>query len=292
MSEDHLPNPGKTKAQFTAGLLLEKQVKFSLSQLQAELKRIAPRAVLGDWRGPVTDYTVVPGIEMLSAALGFQLGLNGEKLSVLVVDAPAPAAVLQPGPFPNALWPNAEREAAHHKAHISIFGSQDPIDREAALATARAVTLLAAAVSRLVPAVGVNWADGANLVRAAAFPVMTQNIGQPDANAVMFWIRIMLAKGPPGVHGEQTMKAGTLGLRIFGLRELEYAPAPLDPGFIVQHAYSVSEYLLRSGKRLADGETIGVGGQAVVKEVFTTSHAEAGDFVSYPIARLSLQTDK
>jgi Domain of unknown function (DUF4261) len=56
----------------------------------------------------------------------------------------------------------------------------------------------------------------------------------------------------------------------------------------MQHAYSIAEYLLSSGKRLADGETIGVEGQARS----TISHADAGDFVSFPVTRLSLQTDK
>jgi uncharacterized protein DUF4261 len=75
------------------------------------------------------------------------------------------------------------------------------------------------------------------------------------------------------------------GLRLFGLRELEYAAAPLDPGFVMPHAYSVTEYLLRSGKRLADGETIGAESQAR----FTISHFDTGDFVSCPIARLTIK---
>lgn len=212
------------------------------------------------------------------------LSLNGENLSVLVIDAPAPAAILQPGPFLNPLWPNAEQETAHHKARIVIVGLQDPVDREAALAKARAVTLLAAAIARLVPAIGVTWVDSTNLVRAAAFAEMTKNIGQPGANSVPFWARVMLAKGPRGARGEQTMKAGTIGLRIFGLREIEFAPAPLDPSFIMPYVYSIAEYLLRSGKRLADGETIGVEGQAQ----FVISLADAGDFVSFSVARLSL----
>lgn len=92
----------------------------------------------------------------------------------------------------------------------------------------------------------------------------------------------MLARGEAGPGGKPTIKAGTLGLRIFGLRELEYASAPLDPGFVMQHAYSIAEYLLRSGKRLAEGESVGVDGQAR----FTVSYADAGDFASFPIARL------
>lgn len=282
MNQARMPNSARDQGaqpQFTAALLLEKSVDFSFSQLRAELKRIAPQAVLGDWRGPISDPARDPGIEMLS--------LDDEKLSVLIIDAPAPAAILQPGPFANPLWPKAEQEAAHHKAHIVIVGLQDPIDREAALTKARAVTLLAAAIAPLVSAIGVTWVDGANLVSAATFARVTQNIGQPGANAVPFWVRVMLAQGP-GSRSERLMKAGTLGLQIFGLRELEYAAAPLDPGFIMQHAYSTSEYLLSSGKRLADGETIGVEGQ----ERFTIAHADAGDFVSFPVARLSLQTRK
>jgi hypothetical protein len=56
----------------------------------------------------------------------------------------------------------------------------------------------------------------------------------------------------------------------------------------MQHAYSIAEYLLRSGKRVADGETIGVEGGTG----FTVSLADAGDFVSSPIAGLSLQASK
>jgi hypothetical protein len=51
---------------------------------------------------------------------------------------------------------------------------------------------------------------------------------------------------------------------------------------------SIAENLLRSGKRLADGETIGVEGDVR----FAVSLADAGDFVSSPIARLSLQASK
>jgi hypothetical protein len=283
MSDAPTPNPvsgQRARAQFTAALLLERHVNFSVGELRAALQRIAPQAVLADWGGPVVDPAVGSGGEMLT--------LDGEKLSVLVVDAPAPAAVLQPGPFANPFWPNAETEAARHKAHIVVIGLENPASREAALAKARTVTLLAAAIARLVPAIGVTWADAANLVRATAFAEMTKNIDQPGANVTPFWARLMLARSAPGQRDEPTMTAGTLGLRIFGLRELEYAPAALDPRFIMQHAYSTVEYLLSSGKRLADGETIGVEGQAR----FIISHGDFGDFASFPIARLSLSAGK
>jgi hypothetical protein len=216
------------------------------------------------------------------------LSLGGEKLSVLAVDAPAPAGILRPGLFPNPLWPNAEKEVAQHKAHILVIGLGDPADQEAALVKARAVTLLTAAIARLVNPIGVDWADGANLVRAAVFAEIVKDIGQPAGNAVPFWVRVMLARGEAGPRGEPMIKAGTIGLRLFGLRELEYAAAPLDPGSIIQHAYSVAEYLLRSGKHLADGETIGAEGEGQTR--FGISYADAGGFVSFPIARLTIKS--
>ncbi|WP_158931613.1 DUF4261 domain-containing protein, partial [Acidisphaera sp. S103] len=134
------------------------------------------------------------------------------------------------------------------------------------------------------PARPVNVYKDLTLTRFDSDTVSGQALSQPGANAVPFWVRLEFAKGSPGSTGGQTLTAGTLGLRIFGLRELEYAPATLEARFIMQHAFSVSEYLLRSGKRLGDGETIGVDGQAR----FAIAHADNGEFSPFPVARLSL----
>jgi Domain of unknown function (DUF4261) len=143
--------------------------------------------------------------------------------------------------------------------------------------------LLAAVVARLIPFIGIKWVDGSNSMDAKSFINATENIGQPGTNAVPFWVRVMLYREPS--RGDQVkLTGGTLGLHYFGLTDLEYPAAPLEPQFIMQHAYSTSEYLLRSGKTLQDGETIGVEGQSLV---FKVSYAKDGLFVPYPAARLS-----
>ncbi|MCK1389579.1 DUF4261 domain-containing protein [Bradyrhizobium sp. 1] len=279
MTEAHAAAPGMFKPQFTATMLLGENVNISFRQLLEELARIAPDAVLGDWGGPVTDPDLVPGIEMVT--------LNDEILSVIIVDAPANPAILQPGPFRNPLWPNAEQEAAQHKAHILVIGLKDPPDREGALVKARAVTWVTAALARLVPVVGVSWADGANLVSAAAFAsIIKNNFSQPSHNAVPFWVRIKIARADDGPKGEPLMTMGTLGLHLFGLRELEYAPVPPDPMSMMGHAFGVMEYLLRSGKRLDEGETIGVESEGEMK--FAISLRDNSHFGPSPVARLTL----
>ncbi|MGJ4949103.1 DUF4261 domain-containing protein [Bradyrhizobium sp. HKCCYLS20291] len=279
MSEARMTTPGMFKPQFTATILLRDHVNVSFRQLQDELRRIAPDEVLGDWQGAVADPESVPGIEMLT--------LNDQVLSAILVDAPANQAILQPGPFRNPLWPNAEQEAAEHKAHILVMGLEDPPDREGLLAKARAVTWVTAAIARIVPIVGVSWADAANLVSAKAFALTIDNhFSRPSRNAVPFWVRIKIARADDSPQGEPQMTLGTLGLRLFGLRELEYAPLPANPTPLMEHAFGVSEYLLRSGKRLDEGETIGVDDEGEMR--FAISLRDDSQFGPYPVARLTL----
>src|SRR5215467_1957994 len=265
--------------QFSAILLLERPSSITLCQIESELKRLAPGATLGDWRGS-PDLAAIPGPEMIS--------VNGEPMSVLNIPAPAETKIIERGHFANHIWPTVEVDVARHNAHIFITAARNTTDRESALAQARAVTLLAAAVARLVPFIGVKWVDESNSMDAKGFIKATENIGRPDANAVPFWVRVMLYREPS--KGDQVkMIGGTLGLHFFGLTDLEYPAAPLEPQFIMQHAYSTLEYLLRSRKTLQDGETIGVESQSLV---FKVSCAKDGLFIPFPVARLSLVKER
>jgi len=224
--------------QFSAILLLEKPLSITVSQIESELKRLAPGATLGDWGGS-PDLAANSGAEMIS--------VNGEPMSVTDIPAPAKVTIIERGQFANHIWPTVEADVARHNAYIFITSARDAADRESAIAQARAVTLLAAAVARLIPFIGIKWVDGSNSMEARSFIKATENIGQPDANTLPFWVRVMLYREPS--KGDQVkMTGGTLGLRYFGLTELEYPSVPLEPQFIMQHAYSTSEYLLRSGK--------------------------------------------
>jgi hypothetical protein len=232
--------------QFSAILLLEKRRSVTGSQIQSELKRLVPQAILGDWRGS-TDLAVNPGAETIV--------VNDEPMSLMDISAPARETIVERGHYANHIWPNVEADVARHNAHILITAARHAVDFKSALAQARAVTLLAAVVARLIPFIGIKWLDGSNSMDAKSFIKATENIAQPDTNAVPLWVRVMLYQQPTTNGNQMKMIGGTLGLHYFGLMDLEYAAAPLEPQFIMQHAYSTSEYLLRSGKTLQDGET-------------------------------------
>ena len=264
--------------QFSARLLLEKPLSVSASQIVSELNRLVPEMTLSDWAGSPLDAGAVP--EMIS--------INDHPISVMAIPAPAELRVVEQGHYANHIWPTVEVDAAKHTAHIFITAAQKVEDRQQVLAQARAVTLAAAAIARIVPFIGIQWVDGTNSMDAKGFINLTENIGRPDANAVPFWTRVMLfpeaSKG-----GQPKIIGGTLGLHFFGVTDLEYPASSLDAKFIMQHAYSTAEYLLRSGKILKDGETIGVEDHP---PGFKVTYAGDGIFVPYPVARLDMLTEK
>lgn len=264
--------------QFSARVLLEKPLSVSASQIESELKRLAPGVKFGNWAG--SPSAANSGAEMIS--------VNDEPISVKAIPAPAEMRVIEQGHYANHIWPTVEADAAKHGAHIFITAAQNAVDRQPILAQARAVTLVAAAIARLIPFIGIQWVDGTNSMDAKGFIKATEELGRPDANAVPFWVRVMLFP-EPSKGGQTKTIGGTLGLHFFGLTDLEYPAANFEPRFIMQHAYSTAEYLLRSGKTLQDGETIGVENQSPALKV---SYARDGLFVPYPVARLNLATEK
>jgi len=157
------------------------------------------------------------------------------------------------------------------------------VDQRALLKQARAVTLLAAVIARLAPFIGIKWVSGSNSMEAKSFINLTENIGQPDMNAVPLWVRIMHYNQPDGAIG------GTLGLHYFGFADLEYAAGSLDLTTVMSHAYSTSETLLRSGQPLPE-DTIKVEGQS---NVFKVSYKEEGGiFVPHAVAYISPSSGK
>ncbi|MGJ4949323.1 DUF4261 domain-containing protein [Bradyrhizobium sp. HKCCYLS20291] len=265
--------------QFSARLLLEHPQSVSASQIQAQLVQLAPG----------TKIDLPMGSTAASAAgADIIININDEPISVTSIPAPAELQVVEREHYANHIWPSFEADTARQSAHIIVAATRDVSQREPALAQARAVTLATAAIARLISFIGVQWVEGTNSISAAGFIRATETIGRQDANAVPFWVRILMY--PDKSKSDQPrIIGGTLGLHFFGLLDLEYPACSLEPRLLMQHAYATAEYLLGSGKSLLDGETIGVEGES---PAFKVSYARDGVFVPFPVARLNAISGK
>jgi hypothetical protein len=259
---------------FSAMLLLGQIQPTTVSQIRSELTRIAPQAKFGDWAS-------APELNANSGTS--TIAIDDEPMSIVFVPTPAEVTIVEREHFANHIWPNVEADVAEHTAYLLIAATRDTVDQRALLKQARAVTLLAAVIARLAPFIGIKWVSGSNSMEAKSFINLTENIGQPDMNAVPLWVRIMHYNQPDGAIG------GTLGLHYFGFADLEYAAGSLDLTTVMSHAYSTSETLLRSGKPLPE-DTIKIEGQS---NVFKVSYKkEGGILVPHAVAYISPSSGK
>jgi hypothetical protein len=255
-------------------LLLDQVRPVTVSQIQSELARLAPQAKIGEWAS-------APELNASSGTSTITIG--DEPLAVSLVPTPAEETIIEREHFANHIWPNVEEEMAGHTAYFLIAATRDTVDQKALVEQARAVTMLAAVIARLVPFIGVRWVSGINSMAAEHFINSTKAIGQPDRNVVPLWIRVMHYKTPEGWIG------GTSGLHFFGFADLEYAPGSLDLETVMSHAYLTSELLLRSGEPLPQ-DKIKIEGQP---DVFKVSYKrDGGLFVPHAVAYISSAAKK
>jgi Domain of unknown function (DUF4261) len=266
------PSPATARVpQFSAVVVCGRYTEIKLTQLIAALRTIAPASVIGDWAGPFkTPPTDALGTDMLS--------VDGISLTLLNVNVPLPAAFFDPGPIPNQLMPDAAARLRNHQAHVLVMPAAKPVGRAAAIAAARAVTLLTWAVAVVAQAEAVKWADANNVVPVGLLQAYADKLLPAGGMAVPVWTRILAGRA----HGQQKIMAGSYGLWAFGLPEIEYAPTDLPIQYLIPHAYMVCDMLLRSNRPVNNNETIDVDGE----NAFQVETLKQGFFVQGPALRL------
>ena len=258
--------------QYSATVIYGSYSEIRLTQLIAALRRVAPSSVVGDWLGPVrTPPTDALGTDMIS--------VDGISLTVLNVDKALPAPFFDTGPVPNQLMPNPRQLLHNHRAYVSVMPAQLPQDGPSAVATARAVTLLAWAVAIVTRAEALKWTDANNFIPVSVLKGCAAMLSPVGGTAVPIWVRILAGRA----HGQQKIIAGSCGLWAFGLPEIEYAPTDLPLEYLLPHAYSVCLHMFRSDYDVKNNDTIDADG----KNVFKVEAIKHGFFGKAPALRLS-----
>lgn len=271
-----LPPTPKT-AQFSGCVIAHDSVQIRLPQLEIALRSIAPQARLGDWSGsfsaPVTEAN---GIDMLS--------VDGVPLTLLPVNTALPPDYLSPGGMPNYIMTiDMSRRLLANKAHVMVMPARAPASLADKIATARAVTLLAWAVAKLVKAEAFKWTDANQVVPLNILELRAEELLPRRGTAIPAWVRLLAGVTPPDAQGRRMTRVGSYGLWAFGLPEIEYEPLALGTDYLFPHAWGVCTYLLTSGKRVSDGDTIDIDG----KIVFRAMRVARGDLSGRPTLMFS-----
>lgn len=146
-------------------------------------------------------------------------------------------------------WPEAAEEIKTHNNHILVaLMNADDLD---AVDTALLATRIAACVAEDVDAIAVNW-GAAGVVHKADVFIDDARKASRDNLPILMWVGSHLFKSEddePGIF--------TYGLAELGFPEVEVPAAPLPPSELIPFVLDFASYMVGSGVRFEDGETMG-----------------------------------
>jgi hypothetical protein len=192
------------------------------------------------------------------------------KVGTYLLPMPMPADHLEPSYEGSWLWPTAREDLRGHAAMLTLSadGGATAADRMVPL------TMLAAAFLGTCPqAAGVFWDGAGHLVRRDVFRDFAAR-KLPAQLPLLLWIGC-----PAWPNGDGTTSGHTVGLRQFGLPEIETTDAPLSVPELRDRFDNLAEFLITKAPQIRDGAVIGRSATETVAVSYGASRFGLGERV-------------
>ena len=221
-----------------------------IARLKADhgLSNLSVEADSRDSGGPshadaVTDQTVL---------------LTFDNVQIALACVPEP---LSPGTFDLALslnreWPEADEAFAEARSMIMVTNFTAATEFAEAVYMGALVTLTAASLSAMAPALGLYWAPAETVTSPEMFRERARVLPS-GARPMELWTQFALLSDREA-DGRETTTAIGFGLCPFVGREVEFQPSTEPRLEVARRLLGTMEYLLTKGPVLQDGDTLGV----------------------------------
>ncbi len=210
---------------------------------------VTEESLTAAWRAAWPSLPPPRGFDVEGEEEGFgamTFDIDGMRGALAVVPMVIPGGELDGPAATSWLWPDAREEIERVGAHVVtwVSGTGPQVDAH------RHLTRLVCAVLRATDALGVYWGAAGQVVRADVFDGIAHE-SEPDSLPVALWVdfRALVEEGRASLF--------TVGMRTFGLIELEIAPSEKAPGDLRELAVNVARYLIEQGRVIGDGDTVG-----------------------------------
>jgi len=218
------------------------------------------RALSSFLRDNYPDLPASGATETRGSTLSFRLGQADVILGNM--SAPIPWLDLEGPCSTSILWRKSATEVRAHRRHIivTVSANADPLE------LSRLLTQVTAAVLSACPnAIGVYWGNATLVVPKALFIEFAAKI-LPKGPPVHIWVDARV-----GRQSEKEVAGFTTGLDALGHMELETLSSPEEPGALRERLYLIADYLLTSGRTIADGDTIGEDAGEKIRIIYSDS---------------------
>lgn len=240
-----------------------------------------------------------------TAPAGFILSVNSVEVVVLPMPEPLPPDAYTLAARSSLVWREAERQFAASKAHVVIAALREADTHAEALASAFAVTVVAAAViscvervglrraladpvdplgfTPLIRALGVVFSPALTALPSADVVTLARNLAQKGEIPDVLWVSINFVPGAIRADGGEEIGLVTRGLSAFVGREIEFLPVAWTPGELARRVFGLAQYLILRGPVIKDGDTVG----DTPSERITVRLLESGQWFKGPVMALS-----
>jgi hypothetical protein len=267
-SADGKRDQSKQSTTFMAILALQQPGAISAAALIAEIRRAFPA---------YREQLVKAGSAEDSGRDSMLIMMGKDVLTVMPIDLPMPPGAMDFAAGRTIFWPTAKQELARHQGHVIVAKMLAGLGQKTSLEQARDVALACAAISSIVPTIGVYWSAAemvfpASVFREAAGELMKGRV------PIEAWMHLgfMRASTP------NALACITTGLAPFIGREIELLPTMLEPAQIAERLYGLARYLIDKGQILKHGETVGLS----PTEKFRVELAPQGQRPGIPVIQL------
>ena len=163
--------------------------------------------------------------------------------------APVPGDEAAENADGNFLWPEGKAAAQAHRSHVIVtnMGSGEVPPIQSAVTVAR----LALVALELFDGIGVYWGNASVSNSREVFESFCQDLSEEHVPLPV----MMRFQFVP--QSDRTLSLYTLGLRQFGLMEIEVERSRKDLGDIFEFVSNIAHYLVQSGPVIQDGNTVG-----------------------------------
>jgi len=149
----------------------------------------------------------------------------------------------------NVMWPEGPAEVAQHTAHVLVTNIGGEVD--SAVGSALQVSRLALVALELFDGIGVYWGNASVCNSRAAFERSCAWMNESDVPVPM-WLRLQ-----PTLNSEGERGLYTIGMKQFGLMEIEVDRYDMLPQELLDFVCNVAQYLILNGPVIKDGDTVG-----------------------------------
>jgi hypothetical protein len=238
----------KSNLSQVAMIMVKKAYPYSEKEMSNALKRDWPELPL------LNKYTGARGTSI------FQLG--NYKIVIAAMLTPISSNELT-YPINTALfWNNASQEIKLHKRHYVVFVSSP---RESKINVNLVCTKVVKTLASMTRAIGIYWGSSSQVINKRTFNVYCTMM-KKKTYPVPIWIKVTGFRKKNG-----TYYVYSVGMHAFGHRELEiqsYKGSFKDVYFFM---LDLADYVLKQGKVIKNGDTIGGASKDKLKVIFKKS---------------------